>query len=117
AFEAYRWPGNVRELQNFSERLVVNLAQDLSEAELRLAEVLPELYAAATTPVTNPGLLKEQEYRAIVEAMQRLGGDKAAVSRELGISATTLWRRLKEMNWSRSEEAGASENNERKHIS
>ncbi|MEO1079673.1 MAG: sigma 54-interacting transcriptional regulator [Pseudomonadota bacterium] len=117
AFEAYRWPGNVRELQNFSERLVVNLAQDLSEEELSVADVLPELYAAAASPITNAGLLKEQECRAIHEAMQRLGGDKTAVSRELGISTTTLWRRLKEMNGSRSAEAGAYENNKRKHIS
>ena len=42
--------------------------------------------------------------------MLRLGGDKSAVSRELGISATTLWRRLKEMGWNSSVLPG--ENNE-----
>jgi propionate catabolism operon transcriptional regulator len=55
---------------------------------------------------TPAGRLKEQEYRAIADAMQRLRGDKVAVSRELGISPTTLWRRLKEMN--RDSSVGAS---------
>ena len=96
-FHDYRWPGNVRELQNFSERLVVNLSSGLSVAELRLEDVLPELTLRAPAGAAAGGLLKEQEYRAIREAMRRFEGDKSAVCRELGISTTTLWRRLKEM--------------------
>ncbi|CAN0600690.1 unnamed protein product, partial [Ectocarpus sp. 12 AP-2014] len=42
-FDAYRWPGNVRELQNFTERLVVNIASGVSEDDLDLADVLPEI--------------------------------------------------------------------------
>ena len=89
----YRWPGNVRELQNFTERLVVNAASGAALDEMRLRQVLPELFAAPAGPPR--GALREQEAQAIRDAMRRHGGDKAAVSRELGISATTLWRRLK----------------------
>jgi len=95
-FAAYDWPGNVRELQNFSERIVVNLARGVAPADLDLAAVLPELERVGDRPAS--GLLKEQEYRAIRAAMEQFGGDRSAVARELGISSTTLWRRLKEMN-------------------
>lgn len=94
-FAAYDWPGNVRELQNFSERIVVNLAHGAAPGSLDLAAVLPELHGVAAR--AGQGLLKEQEYRAIRAAMEQFGGDKTAVARELGISSTTLWRRLKEM--------------------
>ncbi|WP_439106013.1 sigma 54-interacting transcriptional regulator [Congregibacter sp.] len=97
-FMQYRWPGNVRELQNFAERIAVNAAHGVAIDELSLEELLPELRVAQASTGVPAGLLKEQEGRAIAEAMQRLGGDKAAVSKALGISPTTLWRRLKEMD-------------------
>ncbi|GAB5415467.1 MAG: propionate catabolism operon regulatory protein PrpR [Congregibacter sp.] len=105
SFTAYDWPGNVRELQNFVERLVVNLAGSAAAnsnsasnvAGLDLNDVLPELQRFEASAEDGNGILKSQEYRAIEEAMQRLNGDKTAVSRELGISSTTLWRRLKHM--------------------
>lgn len=96
-FQQYRWPGNVRELQNFAERLAVNAAHGVAIESLGLEELLPELAVGASTQQVPSGLLKEQESRAIAEAMQRFAGDKQAVSKELGISPTTLWRRLKEM--------------------
>jgi propionate catabolism operon transcriptional regulator len=95
-FVAYPWPGNVRELQNFTERVVVNAAGGVVPDALRLREMLPELYVEA--PAAGRGALKEQELQAIHAAMLRHGGDKAAVCRELGISPTTLWRRLKTMD-------------------
>ncbi|MFT4769626.1 MAG: propionate catabolism operon transcriptional regulator [Glaciecola sp.] len=98
-FKEYRWPGNVRELQNFSERLAVNAAHGVSIDELTLHELLPELFTPSHAEQLPPGLLKEQEARAIADAMRRFSGDKAAVSKALGISPTTLWRRLREMDW------------------
>lgn len=95
-FAAYHWPGNVRELQNFTERLVVNAADGRKLDEEALQQILPELAPASAEPTR--GGLKAQEARAIREAMARHDGDKAAVSRELGISATTLWRRLKDIS-------------------
>ncbi|MFK7830799.1 MAG: sigma 54-interacting transcriptional regulator [Congregibacter sp.] len=97
-FTKYHWPGNVRELQNFAERLVVNLSRGMPQEKLPLDEVLPELSGPLRLHDASEGRLKEQEYRTISEAMERLGEDKAAVSRELGISPTTLWRRLREMH-------------------
>jgi transcriptional regulator of acetoin/glycerol metabolism len=39
--------------------------------------------------------LDERERRAIIETLSRTGGRLAAAARELGISRTTLWRRLR----------------------
>jgi len=97
-FQNYRWPGNVRELQNFAERLVVNAAHGVAIESLSVEELLPELASRPSAERVPMGLLKEHESRAIAEAMRRFAGDKQAVSKELGISPTTLWRRLKEMD-------------------
>lgn len=113
-FAGYSWPGNVRELQNFCERVVVNAADGCSAAALDIAMLLPELAQLPAPQAGAPGLLKEQEYRAIAEAMQRFDGDKAAVSRDLGISPTTLWRRLREMD-ARGAPANGQENDHKKH--
>ena len=101
-FHQYRWPGNVRELQNFCERLVVNLVGGAGIEKQTVVEVLPELYADENPQYQGLSVLKQQEHRAIEEAMLRHGGDKSVVSRQLGISATTLWRRLREMRWKES---------------
>jgi len=46
----------------------------------------------------SPGesTLASRERRAILQALQRTGGRLAEAARHLGISRTTLWRRLKE---------------------
>jgi len=94
----YRWPGNVRELQNFMERVVVNCTEGsrLERLEDDIEDILPELFRAASPPAG--GLLKEQEEVAIRDAMERFRGDRQKVAEFLGISSTTLWRRLRSMN-------------------
>jgi propionate catabolism operon transcriptional regulator len=97
-FQAYAWPGNVRELQNFIERLVVNCAEDGMAAlgEARVQTILPELFIQAQRAGEHAsGALKAQEEQAIHEAMIRFGNDKTRVAQYLGVSPTTLWRRLK----------------------
>lgn len=98
-FQAYDWPGNVRELQNFVERLIVNCAEDGVGAitERRIREILPELFAEPRLPRSEGGALKSQEEQAINDAMALFDQNKAQVAQYLGISSTTLWRRLKAM--------------------
>ncbi|MFN2328649.1 MAG: sigma 54-interacting transcriptional regulator [Chromatocurvus sp.] len=95
---SYDWPGNVRELQNFSERLVVNCLDQGATAITpeALRDILPELFAARGNSQA-PGALKAQEQAAIDAAMQRFDGDRQQVAEYLGISTTTLWRRLNAM--------------------
>lgn len=97
-FRRYRWPGNVRELENYVERLVVSLKlygnwEVLVEA---LPRILPELYEQ---PSAEPrgGHLHNIEQEEIVKALQMFGGNKGQAAEYLGISQTTLWRRLKRL--------------------
>jgi len=95
-FRRYRWPGNVRELENYVERLIVSLKL-YGNCELlieSLPRILPELYEQ---PPTEPrgGHLHNIEQEEIVKALQMFGGNKGQAAEYLGISQTTLWRRLK----------------------
>lgn len=97
-FRRYRWPGNVRELENYVERLIVSLKlygnwELLVES---LPKILPELYEQ---PSMEPrgGHLHNIEQEEIVKALQIFGGNKGQAAEYLGISQTTLWRRLKRL--------------------
>ena len=101
-FYRYPWPGNVRELQNFVERLVVNCRsrQESKPDREHVRRILPELHEPVTLGDTSGGSLREQEEEAIRRAMERFAGDKTQVAEHLGISTTTLWRRLRAMSQS-----------------
>jgi transcriptional regulator with PAS, ATPase and Fis domain len=84
----HRWPGNVRELRNVIERAsIVCDGGVIRESDLALASSL------ATSPnVTNLGHLEE---RAIADAMREAGGNRSRAARQLGISRTQLYGRLR----------------------
>lgn len=105
--ESHAWPGNVRELRNAMERMALLLAGQpgLSLTPELLRSAIPELetgarFEAAST--TSPGRSAPQARNRhltseIIQAsLARFGGDRAAAARHLGISRTTLWRRLRE---------------------
>ncbi|MBC6428170.1 MAG: sigma 54-interacting transcriptional regulator [Cellvibrionales bacterium] len=102
---SYAWPGNVRQLENAVERLLVSrpIFTDPEQFVHALPSLLPEWSAERSKKSDPPtpsaaapaGTLKEQEWSLIMDAMKKFGGDKAKVSGYLGISQTTLWRRLK----------------------
>ena len=104
--ERHGWPGNVRELENAMERSVA-LARGpiitpdevaLSGSEISRSAVAEETIAEGATTPDPPVLpLKEVERRHIVHAMEVFGGNRTRVSQALGISKSTLWRKLKEM--------------------
>jgi two-component system response regulator HydG len=91
------WPGNVRELQN-----VVEQAAALSEGpEIRLSDVAFGGDALGRgrggTGPTLAEAVAAAERRAIEAAILRCAGDQGRVARELSISATTLWRKMKRL--------------------
>ncbi|EBW4019886.1 propionate catabolism operon regulatory protein PrpR [Salmonella enterica] len=89
---AWRWPGNIRELRNMMERLALFLSVDPAPTLDRqfMRQLLPELMVntAELTPSTV-------DANALQDVLARFNGDKTAAARYLGISRTTLWRRLK----------------------
>ncbi|MFC3095344.1 AAA family ATPase [Alteromonas sediminis] len=96
----YPWPGNIRELENILERVVAWLKttsnpQRLSEV---LRHIVPE-FTQITPAHDSTGTIQTQESQLIIQAMQQLNGDRRKVAAHLGISPTTLWRRLKKLNY------------------
>jgi two-component system response regulator HydG len=96
----HHWPGNVRELENMVEQ-----AAALSvDAEIRAEDVtldeggpLPAPGDASDEGRTLAAAVEEAERRTIEAAVARSKGDLAAVARDLGVSATTLWRKMKRL--------------------
>lgn len=89
---AWRWPGNIRELRNMMERLALFLSVDPAPTLDRqfMRQLLPELMV--NTAELTPSIV---DALTLQDALARFNGDKSAAARYLGISRTTLWRRLK----------------------
>ena len=95
AFARYSWPGNVRELENCIERCVV-----LSKGEFVDTDVLPPTVLAGKSrheqvviPVGTP--LDQAEMQLIEATLRSTDGDKDTAARILGITARTIYRKLK----------------------
>ena len=94
--EAYHWPGNVRELRNMVEtQLLMAEAPDVSldelAAELPIASVEAGMRPLAAGGVLN---LNEAEHAAILAALRACNGNLAAAARSLGVSRSTLYRKM-----------------------
>ncbi len=97
----YDWPGNVRELRNLAERLALFLAAEPLQA-LTPAFVLcvaPELAQGASPATALPAPAAaappHPEDESASAVLARFGGRRDAAASYLGISRTTLWRRLR----------------------
>ncbi len=89
---AYHWPGNVRELENAIERAV-----NVASGELITEGDLP----ATLTVASRPGALRgpaaaEDERARLVGALERCRWNQSRAAVTLGMSRTTLWRKLRE---------------------
>jgi len=89
----YAWPGNVRELRNLTERLALFLAAEPLQALTPgfMLSVAPELARGAAPADAAAGPTQE----SATAVLARFGGQRDLAAGHLGISRTTLWRRLK----------------------
>lgn len=93
----YAWPGNVRELENLLERLVA-LAAMPDQGEDAFGQLFPELLGDAvgmSDPASLRGQREYAEQAALQAALDASGGRLGAAAQALGVSRTTLWRRLR----------------------
>ncbi len=99
-FLEYSWPGNVRELENVLERLLAfaNALPIATQADIKtlLEQLAPEILMVNPDP--QEGMLAHNELVLVQQAMSQFDGNKELVAQYLGISQTTLWRRLKRIN-------------------
>ena len=87
----YDWPGNVRELRNVVERLVVTSQSDLIEPSF-LDGALPR--EVVETDQSSFRQRVNRFERRLVEDAMRTHGNTRAVARALGISQSSVVRRL-----------------------
>ena len=97
--DAYDWPGNVRELRNALERAaaLASADSDTIEADHLLppsASQSPEGRAADT--LSAPLTLDQLERQHIIRVLENTGGNRERAAALLGISARTLYRKLRE---------------------
>jgi len=112
ALRAYHWPGNVRQLRNCLERGVILANNGL----ITVSELPPEVVRApfvapqqsvpvqsGTQPekiLANSGALslREVERQQILSALEQTGWHRGKTAELLGISPSTLYRRLRDYN-------------------
>jgi transcriptional regulator with PAS, ATPase and Fis domain len=100
----YAWPGNVRELENALEYAVsVGKGQTLQIEDLPDEIVNPHVARTSVAdppPATHggpaPGELEEE--RRIRQTLERFRWNRMDAARALGMSRTTLWRRMRELH-------------------
>jgi len=89
----------VRELRNLIERALLLTDGDiLTEEALALPAPAPERVAVAADSFAGV------EQTLIQQTLARLGGDRAAAARALGISERTLYRKLRKTSGASSSE-------------
>jgi DNA-binding NtrC family response regulator len=127
ALRAYAWPGNVRQLRNCLERAVL-LSND---NRITLSELPPEVARPVAAPVmfaqpsgaaqgadsssnsnaagqasfnaasSSPASLREVERQQILAALEQTNWHRAKTAEILGISPSTLYRRLRDYDLDR----------------
>ena len=102
AFWEYDWPGNVRQLENELERLVVLTGNEAEVGTDMLSPALRKVAAQAgpapqSTATTLREAVRAVEARVIRVGLERTGGNKLRLARELGVSRTTLIKKVREL--------------------
>jgi transcriptional regulator with PAS, ATPase and Fis domain len=91
----YSWPGNVRELYNVLERAAIFGRGGAIGVEHLPPELLQPQTVMPPGGTYAPLTLTEIERAHIARTLTHTGGNRAKAARILGISQSTLWRKLK----------------------
>ncbi len=98
-FMNYPWPGNVRELERILEYAYVFVKgpvifqRNLPSLDLLMNERLPEKKRREPLVINPAG-----EAVRLEKALKQAGGRRREAARILGISRTSLWRKMKRLN-------------------
>jgi transcriptional regulator with PAS, ATPase and Fis domain len=87
--KSYSWPGNVRELQHIIEKGIIMADEDKIPEEIFQGDK-----KTIGTKVDDIITLDEMEKRMITDSLDKNQGNLSKVSRELGITRATLYRKM-----------------------
>jgi DNA-binding NtrC family response regulator len=96
---AYDWPGNVRELRNALERAVALASADserLEADQLLPSNASQNAEGNTITSDSTPLTLDQLERQHILRVLEEQSGNRERAAAVLGISARTLYRKLRE---------------------
>ncbi len=90
------WKGNVIQLERFCERLVLT-SEKRSIDEVMVQKLYEELYPYIDESGGREKVIvyKSKEAVELGALLEKYHGNRSLVAQELGISTTTLWRRMK----------------------
>jgi len=98
--QRYPFSGNVRELENMIEQ---GMALSV-DGVIRRDDIIPPEASLNVSPSAPEGsrtmqdVVDEAETLAIQAALRDVGGNRERAAEMLGLSATTLWRKMKRLN-------------------
>ncbi|HHO52518.1 MAG TPA: sigma-54-dependent Fis family transcriptional regulator, partial [Deltaproteobacteria bacterium] len=107
AFEAmasYPWPGNIRELRNNLEAAFAmgeGSILTLDDLAPEFRGVAPPVSRSELTEPKAPQTVDDLERERLLGALRATGGRKGQAAQLLGISRSTLWRRLQVLGMSK----------------
>lgn len=110
ALKAFSWSGNVRQLRNCLERAALladnneitvkelppEVVHRLEKTNISVSYSQPGGNGVSTFHNVSPTNLRESERQQILNALERTGWHRGKTAELLGISASTLYRRLRE---------------------
>jgi propionate catabolism operon transcriptional regulator len=100
----HNWPGNIRELDNIAERAALCLSTLVGSVDF--ATLFPELMHSSTIETENPASAPTDNLRSLGKAaeaaharqiLDRCDGDMVEAARRLGVSRSTVWRRVRSL--------------------
>ena len=110
ALKGFSWTGNVRHLRNCLERAVLladnnqitvkelppEVVYRLEKASISVNYTSPGSAAGSSFQNVSPTNLRESERQQILNALEKTGCHRGKTAELLGISPSTLYRRLRE---------------------
>ena len=95
--ENRNWQGNIRELRNVMQRYVILSHEGENSIQLCFDEDIATEAALEPQDVTSFGTLDEIEKAVILKRLKQNQGNRRKTAQELGISRSTLWKKLDKM--------------------
>jgi len=97
----YNWPGNIRELKNIAHRCIYTMENDIISTcqlpdHLVIHRNYGEVMAADSKEV---GLSHTLEKSLILNLLNLYNGDKSKVAADMGISLSTIYRKIKKFGY------------------